>query len=87
MKCEELVRYLSDYIDNNLNEELRADAQEHLATCRNCHVLLDTTRLTTALYRSRGDQVLPPTRRSDLYEKIKRAVARQDAAGLEDPEV
>lgn len=33
MTCEELLQYLSDYIDQNLDEELTAAAQAHLATC------------------------------------------------------
>jgi len=44
MKCEDLLQYLSDYIDQELDEELTAEAQEHLATCHNCRVVLDTTQ-------------------------------------------
>jgi hypothetical protein len=78
MNCEELIRYLSDYIDNDLSLDLRADAREHLATCKNCHVMLDTTRLTIALYRTRGEQSLPPVRRAGLFARLKEAVAERD---------
>jgi anti-sigma factor RsiW len=43
MNCSELMQYLSDYIDQELDEELTAEAQEHLATCHNCSVVLDST--------------------------------------------
>jgi len=49
MQCAELVSYLSDYIDNNLSEELTREAQEHLATCQNCHIVLDSTQRTILL--------------------------------------
>jgi len=56
MQCAELVSYLSDYIDNNLSEELTREAQEHLATCQNCHIVLDSTQRTILLYRQRGQR-------------------------------
>jgi CRISPR/Cas system CSM-associated protein Csm2 small subunit len=71
MKCEELVAYLSDYIDQNLDEDLREDAQEHLATCHNCRVALDTTQQMIFLYRQNGRQGIPAKRRSELYSRLQ----------------
>lgn len=78
MNCEELIKYLSEYIDNDLSEELRADAQQHLATCHNCSVVLDTTRKTILLYRMHGEHELAESRRRDLFEKVKSALDRRD---------
>lgn len=78
MNCEELIKYLSEYIDNDLSEELRADAQQHLATCHNCSVVLDTTRKTILLYRMHGEHELTESRRRDLFEKVKSALDRRD---------
>ena len=58
MECNELVQYLSDYIDQNLEEDLVEAAQEHLATCENCRVVLDTTQKTIFLKRQTN---CPPT--------------------------
>ena len=66
MQCEELLTYLSDYIDQDLDEDLRADAQEHLATCQNCRVVLDTTQQTIFLYRRQGQRAIPAARRQRL---------------------
>ena len=71
MTCEELVTYLSDYIDANLSEDLRADAQEHLATCNNCHVVLDTTQQMIVLLRQSGPRSIPIERRKVLFQKLK----------------
>ncbi|MBL8164756.1 MAG: zf-HC2 domain-containing protein, partial [Anaerolineae bacterium] len=49
MECKEVIAYLSDYIDRNLSDELTADIREHIATCRNCHVVLDSTQQTILL--------------------------------------
>lgn len=73
MKCEELVAYLSDYIDQDLDEELRADAQEHLSTCENCRVVLDTTQQMIFLYRKTGRQAIPAERRRELFSRLQDA--------------
>jgi len=81
MNCEELIRYLSDYIDRNLSDELQADAQAHLATCRNCYVVLDTTQLTIFLYKETGRRGIPIERRADLFARLQRSLAdRKDCS-------
>jgi predicted anti-sigma-YlaC factor YlaD len=81
MQCEELLTYLSDYIDQDLDEELRADAQEHLATCHNCRVVLDTTQQTIFLYRRQGRQAIPAARRQRLFEQLQDAFLHREDDG------
>lgn len=71
--CEELLQYLSDYIDNNLDEELSAAAQNHLATCSNCRVVLDTTQETITLFRKQGRRTIPAQRRERLFNQLQTA--------------
>lgn len=73
MNCEELLQYLSDYIDQNLDIELTAAAQEHLATCQNCRVVLDTTQQTIFLFREQGQRTIPAARRERLYDQLRDA--------------
>ena len=77
MKCEELVQYLSDYIDQNLDEALVAEAQEHLAICHNCRVVLDTTQQTIFLYRKQGQRTIPAQRRQRLFERLQEAFLQE----------
>lgn len=78
MQCEELISYLSDYIDGDLDEELAEAAREHLATCENCSVVLDSTQKTIALYRLNGrKQQIPAERSQRLYDDIAAAFARK----------
>ncbi len=79
MNCDELIRYLSDYIDNGLTDQLRADAEQHLATCHNCHVVLDTTRQTIMLYKEAGRAGIPVERRSALFGQLEKALAARRA--------
>jgi len=77
MNCEQLTQYLSDYIDRDLNENLTAEARQHLATCRNCHIVLDTTRQTILLCREAGRKGIPMERRADLFARLQNAMAER----------
>jgi anti-sigma factor RsiW len=71
MTCEELIQYLSAYIDNELDGELRHDAQEHLATCQHCLIVLNTTQRLIFLGRGQQQRVIPATQREHLYERLR----------------
>lgn len=73
MTCEELLNYLSDYIDQNLNEPLTAAARQHLATCHNCRIVLDTTQQTILLFRQQGQRTIDGRRRQDLFDQLQNA--------------
>lgn len=78
MNCETLIAYLSDYIDHELDEALTEEAQEHLSTCHNCRVVLDSTTQTILLYRqhSRADRI-PAERRQTLFDQLHNAFQRR----------
>ncbi|GAB4522838.1 MAG: hypothetical protein OHK0046_35940 [Anaerolineae bacterium] len=76
LTCADLVTYLSDYIDNNLDEDLIAAAREHLATCHNCSIVLDSTQKMILLYRERAHtpaQSIPAERQTRLYDQLAAA--------------
>lgn len=71
LTCEEVVKYLSDYLDNHLADDLAQAARDHIATCQNCRIVLDSTRKMILLYREQGRaEVLAPGRQQELYERI-----------------
>lgn len=79
MKCEQLLQYLSDYIDQELDEELTSEAKDHLATCHNCRVVLDTTQQTIFLFREQGKRTIPAERRQRLFGQLQAAfLAKED---------
>jgi adenosyl cobinamide kinase/adenosyl cobinamide phosphate guanylyltransferase len=78
MDCETLLTYLSDYIDQELDEELTEAAQEHLRTCRNCHVVLDSTQQMILLSRKHGKEVIPMQRRRRLFERLQMSFEKRD---------
>lgn len=79
LTCEELVKHLSDYLDNELDEALSRAAQEHLQTCENCQVVLDTTKQTILLYKEHHIVELPSSRKNQLYNQIAKVFSKGDA--------
>jgi len=77
MDCATLVTYLSDYLDGNLDEALIAEAKEHLATCQNCRVVLDSTQKTIQIYHETQQQTIPTDRRQRLYEQLESAFSKK----------
>ncbi|HLI06768.1 MAG TPA: zf-HC2 domain-containing protein [Ktedonobacteraceae bacterium] len=80
MTCEELVSYLSDYLDQNLDEELAAAAQQHLATCQNCRVVVQTTRRVIQLGQAQYQIGLPPDRRDRLFTRLRQAFLAREGS-------
>ena len=44
LNCKHVWMYISDYIDNSVDVELRAQIERHLETCEICSAILDSTR-------------------------------------------
>lgn len=77
MDCETLLAYLSDYIDRNLSEDLSQAAQDHLRTCQNCRIVLDSTQRTILLARQHTQMVIPAERRQHLFEQIQNSFEKR----------
>lgn len=73
MTCEELVALLSAYLDQELDEDLTVAARQHLATCANCRVVVDTTQRVIQLGHVQYQIPLPPSRRAHLYTRLREA--------------
>jgi len=44
LDCKHVWREISNYIDGDLDPTVRANMEEHLAQCRHCAAILDSTR-------------------------------------------
>ena len=73
MTCTEFVSALSDYIDGALAGPARDAVEHHVATCRQCHLVLDTTQCTILLHRAARSTALQGDRRRRLLERLEKA--------------
>lgn len=56
-KCSAMLGNLSDFIDGNLQDEICAQIEEHMKTCDNCRVVVNTLRKTVELYEHCNDGI------------------------------
>jgi anti-sigma factor RsiW len=73
MKCEEIVQYLSDYIDGDMPVEVLEEAEKHMTDCPNCTTALKTLKNTIQLYKHVGKARIAPEHRTSLMTAIKEA--------------
>jgi anti-sigma factor RsiW len=59
INCLEVIRELSNYIDEDLNPELRAQITAHLPTCAHCTAIYDGLNNTITLVGDRRSFELP----------------------------
>jgi uncharacterized protein YqiB (DUF1249 family) len=50
VSCQQVLRELSNYIDNDVDSQLRTEIEKHLSACGRCSVVLDTTRQVVRIY-------------------------------------
>jgi len=70
IECKHVWQYISAYIENDLDAELRARIERHLETCEICSAVLDSTRNVIVLVAD--DQVfeLPAGVSERLHERL-----------------
>jgi anti-sigma factor RsiW len=66
---------LSDYLDENLDAEVRAKLEKHITECPNCWVIADTTRKTIRIYKGMEPYAIPPEVESRLMKALERKMA------------
>lgn len=70
MKCTEFLKELTDYLDGSINDSLKAELDEHLHWCHECHVVMNTTKKTIEIYRDNQIYELPEALRTRLHQAI-----------------
>jgi hypothetical protein len=71
ISCVEVWREISNYIDNDVDLELRARMQAHFKTCAHCAAVLDGTRNVVKLIGDGIEYELPHGFSQRLYHRIK----------------
>jgi len=71
MKCEELLKLLSDYVDGQIDPGLCTELEKHLGGCNPCRVVVDNLRRTIELYKDDQLYELPTDFKARLHETLK----------------
>ena len=78
--CEEVRSALSNYIDEDVSPALRRELEHHLAECRTCQVLYDTTRKTLHIVTNAGSFEVPEAVSEQLVQRIMKRLTRPPPA-------
>ncbi|HEY0702212.1 MAG TPA: zf-HC2 domain-containing protein [Candidatus Acidoferrales bacterium] len=75
MKCEEMWREISNYIDGEVSPALKLAMDQHLAGCRQCQSVLDGARNVVHLYGDEKAFALPanfyPQLHNGLVDRVE----------------
>ena len=77
LTCKDFLKELSDYLDENLDAEVRAKLEEHITECPNCWVIADTTRKTVQIYKGMEPYPIPSDVESRLMKALERKMAER----------
>jgi anti-sigma factor (TIGR02949 family) len=76
LTCKDFLRELSEFLDENLDAEVRAKLERHITECPNCWVIADTTRKTIQIYKGMDPYPVP----KDVEERLMQAIERKMAS-------
>jgi anti-sigma factor (TIGR02949 family) len=71
ISCLEVWREISNFLDGEVDAELRARMEAHFKTCAHCSAVLDGTRNVVKLVGDGVEYSLPDGFSKRLYSKIK----------------
>jgi hypothetical protein len=71
MSCEELLKALNDYVDDETILAVCREFAEHLAGCNPCQVVVDNIRKTIRLYKDGEPYPIPPECADRLNDALR----------------
>jgi len=73
VKCKDVIREISDYLDGELDLALLAELQRHLEHCEDCRLVVDTTKKTIQVFCNSEPAPLD----EDVRARLHRALAQK----------
>ena len=74
VSCQQVLRELSNYIDNTVDAKLRKQIERHLWMCHRCSIVLDTTKKTIRIYADENVLEVPAGYSDRLREYFLKSV-------------
>jgi len=79
LNCKHVWKEISNYIDGTVPLELRESIEQHLATCRHCAAVLDSTRNILVLVADERTFELPVGYSERLHARLQREMNAGEA--------
>ncbi|MBS1859465.1 MAG: zf-HC2 domain-containing protein [Acidobacteria bacterium] len=75
LTCKDFLHELSEYLDENVDAELRSKLERHISECPNCWVIADTTRRTIRIYKGMDPYPIPAEVEGRLMRALEKKMA------------
>ena len=75
MDCRDVLENLSCYVDGGGSAELREALEGHIAHCRRCRVIVDTTRRTLKIVLDVDPFEVPLAVSARLYSRLEKVLS------------
>lgn len=76
LTCKDFLKELNDYLDESIDQQLRAELEVHANKCPNCWVIFDTSKKTLRIFKGMEPQAIP----AHVHDRLMAAVQRKIAA-------
>lgn len=76
ISCEQVWLEMSDYLDGEVDLELRAAIEEHVKACQRCTAVIDGMRNVTQLYRDERMMEVPAGFSRRLHQRLENEMSR-----------
>ena len=70
MNCKKVILELSSYLDGVLDSSTKVDLEQHLSSCTDCRIVVDTCRKTIQIFCNSEPVPLPPDVRQRLHSAL-----------------
>ena len=71
MKCEDLLKRLSDYVDGDIDPSICEEFEDHFKNCDPCSVVVDNIKKTITLFKGEEIYEMPEGFRDKLHKTLK----------------
>jgi anti-sigma factor RsiW len=70
LNCKKVILELTSYLDGVLDSTMRIDLEQHLSSCTDCRMVVDTTRKTIQIFCNSEPVPLPEDVRKRLHTAL-----------------
>ncbi len=77
LTCKQFLQELNDYLDPNIDAEMKNHLNAHVTQCPNCFVIVDTTMKTLQVFKGVEPQTIPEDVKARLWQALDRKMAER----------
>lgn len=75
LTCKRFLSELSDYLDETLDPDVKAELQRHVNECPNCWVICNTTEKTLKVFKGMEAKPVPEDIQNRLLAALEKRIA------------